>query len=109
MGGIGIFAFQSRFNPAWMVLCIDAKSPEEAFGLLSSNRYGASVLPTMRAADRMVADRKPWYIFQLFHSEDLQMAMGQNPNRTRSEHPNPTTKIGSKMGGAPTPKWYHWF
>ena len=19
------------------------------------------------------------------------------------------TKIGSKMGGAPTPKWYHWF
>ena len=38
------------------------------------------------------------------------MAMGQNPkpNRTPSEHPNPTTKIGSKMGGAPTPKWYHW-
>ena len=31
--------------------------------------------------------------------------MGQNPNRTTSEHPNPTTKIGSKMGGAPTPKW----
>ena len=27
------------------------------------------------------------------------MAMGQNPNRTPSEHPNPTTKIGSKMGG----------
>ena len=23
--------------------------------------------------------------------------MGQNPNRTPSEHPNPTTKIGSKM------------
>ena len=23
------------------------------------------------------------------------MAMGQNPNRTPSEHPNPTTKIGS--------------
>ena len=23
----------------------------------------------------------------------------QNPNRTPSEHPNPTTKIGSKMGG----------
>ena len=35
--------------------------------------------------------------------------MGQNPNRTPSEHPNPTTKIGSKMSGAPTPKWYHWF
>ena len=31
------------------------------------------------------------------------MAMGQNPNCTPSEHPNPTTKIGSKMGGAPTP------
>ena len=28
-----------------------------------------------------------------------QVAMGQNPNRTPSEHPNPTTKIGSKMGG----------
>ena len=27
-----------------------------------------------------------------------QMAMGQK-NRTPSEHPNPTTKIGSKMGG----------
>ena len=25
--------------------------------------------------------------------------------RTRSKHPNPTTKIGSKMDGAPTPKW----
>ena len=32
--------------------------------------------------------------------------MGQNPNRTPSEHPNPTTNIGSKMGDAPkTPKW----
>ena len=27
------------------------------------------------------------------------MAMGQKPNRTPSEHPNPTTKVGSKMGG----------
>ena len=27
------------------------------------------------------------------------MAMGQNPNRTPSKHPNPTTKIGSNMGG----------
>ena len=27
------------------------------------------------------------------------MAMGQDPNRTPSEHPNPTTQIGSKMGG----------
>ena len=27
------------------------------------------------------------------------MGMGQNPNRLApSEHPNPTTKIGSKMG-----------
>ena len=26
--------------------------------------------------------------------------------KSPSEHPNPTTKIGSKMGGAPTPKWY---
>ena len=26
-------------------------------------------------------------------------AKGQNPNRTPSEHPNPTTKTGSKMGG----------
>ena len=25
--------------------------------------------------------------------------MGQKPNRTPSEHPNPTTKIGSEMGG----------
>ena len=36
--------------------------------------------------------------------------LGQNPNRARSEHPNPTTKTCSKMGGAPkTPKWYRWF
>ena len=35
-----------------------------------------------------------------------EMAMGQKPNRIPSEHPNPTTKIGSKMGGAPkAPKW----
>ena len=36
-----------------------------------------------------------------------EMAMGQNPNRTPSEHPNPTTKIGSKMGGEFTyqPRW----
>ena len=35
------------------------------------------------------------------------MAMGQKPNRSPSEHPNPTTKIPTKMGGAPkTPKWY---
>ena len=27
------------------------------------------------------------------------MAMGQKPNRTPSEHPNPTTKIKPKMGG----------
>ena len=34
------------------------------------------------------------------------MAMGQNPNRTPSEHPNATTKIGSKMGekNSPTAK-----
>ena len=30
----------------------------------------------------------------------IHVAMGQNPNRTPSEHPNPTTKIGSKMGGS---------
>ena len=29
----------------------------------------------------------------------IDMAMGQNPNRTPSEHPNPTTKIGSTNGG----------
>ena len=35
------------------------------------------------------------------------LAMGQNPNQNRnsSEHANPTTKIPTKMGGAPTPKW----
>ena len=34
------------------------------------------------------------------------MAMGQKPNRGPSEHFEPTTKIGSEMGGAPkTPKW----
>ena len=35
------------------------------------------------------------------------VAMGQKPNRTPSEHPNLTTKIGSSMGGAfCTPKWF---
>ena len=29
----------------------------------------------------------------------LDMAMGQNPNHSPSEHPNPNTKIGSEMGG----------
>ena len=32
---------------------------------------------------------------------------GSKPG-TASEHPNPTTKIGSEIGGAPTPKWHHW-
>ena len=32
------------------------------------------------------------------------MAMGQNPNRSPSEHQPIPTKIGSKMGGAPS----HW-
>ena len=36
------------------------------------------------------------------------MSVRQKPNRTPSEHPNPTTKMGSKMGGAPKPpKWSH--
>ena len=37
----------------------------------------------------------------------LFVAMGQNPNRTPSEHPNPTTKIGSQMAGEFNyqPKW----
>ena len=37
----------------------------------------------------------------------VDMAVGQNPTRTPSEHPNPTTKIGPKMGGEFTyqPKW----
>ena len=29
--------------------------------------------------------------------EPMWVAMGQNPNRTPSEHPNPTTQIGSNM------------
>ena len=35
------------------------------------------------------------------------MAMGQKPHRTPSDHPNPTAKIGPKMGGEFTnqPKW----
>ena len=35
------------------------------------------------------------------------MAMGQKPDRTPSEHPNPHFKIGSKIWvvNSPTPKW----
>ena len=32
----------------------------------------------------------------------LAMIQNPKPNRTPSEHPNSTTRIGSKMGGAPT-------
>ena len=41
----------------------------------------------------------------------ISLAMGQNPNRNPSEHPNPTTKKGTKMGGEFTyPKvGSHWF
>ena len=41
------------------------------------------------------------------HTSKSHAAMGQNPNRTPSEHPNPTTEIGSKMGSEFTyqPKW----
>ena len=35
--------------------------------------------------------------------QELYLAMGQKPNRTLSEHPNPTANIGS----APIPKWNH--
>ena len=39
-------------------------------------------------------------------AQDLSFG-NENPNRTPSEHPNPTTKIGPKMGGEFTnqPKW----
>ena len=30
---------------------------------------------------------------------ESELAMGQNPNRTPSEHANPTTTRGTKMGG----------
>ena len=41
----------------------------------------------------------------------LQSGHGSNPNRTPSEHPNPTSKRGSKMGGEFSyPKMgSHWF
>ena len=48
------------------------------------------------------------FFFQaLGESPFTKKAMGQHPNLTPSEHPNPTTKIGSKMGGEFTyqPKW----
>ena len=35
---------------------------------------------------------------------DFDLAMGQHPNRTPSEHPEPTTKIDGRMCGALAPK-----
>ena len=48
-----------------------------------------------------------WEAFVVPRNRGFHVAVGQNPNRTPSEHPNPTTKIGSKMGGEFTypPKW----
>ena len=37
----------------------------------------------------------------------IHLAMGQHPNRTPSEHPIQSLLKWTKMGGAPTPKWYH--
>ena len=37
--------------------------------------------------------------YNVGHTSSRHLAIGQNPNRTPSEHPNPTAKIGSKMGG----------
>ena len=39
----------------------------------------------------------------------VKYGLGQNPNRTPSEHQPIPARIGTKMGGAPTPTWYHWF
>ena len=39
----------------------------------------------------------------------LDIAMGQNQKPVPPVNIPIPTKIGSKMGGAPTPKWYHWF
>ena len=51
----------------------------------------------------VVRIEEPQQIWECWVCFDV--AMGQNPNRTPSEHPNPTTKIPPKMGGAPAPKW----
>ena len=46
-------------------------------------------------------ETEPYYLVTYGH--------GSKARLPPSEHPNPTTKIGSKMGGEPTPKCFHWF
>ena len=72
--------------------------------------------PKLRTSSQQRGKTRGCLNYLLFKQRQKQrgchMAMGQNPNRLApSEPPNPTTKIGSKMGGefAYQPTCYHWF
>ena len=64
----------------------------------SFNRKSARLGPPQERANNVV-----FPLFFLLNNALVvprsQLAMGQNPNRTPSERPNPITKIGSRMGG----------
>ena len=45
-----------------------------------------------------------WFSFK--NPKRNELPVGSKAKYTPSEDPNPTNTIGSKMGGAPTPKWY---
>ena len=53
----------------------------------------------------------PWRPCTADPAQSIEQSNGTcgHGSKPRSEHPNPTTKIDGKMGGAPIPKWYHWF
>ena len=73
----------------------------------SSKRWPASTRHRARQAFRFDKAGRLTLTPRTPPREENQMAMGQNSGYPPSEHPNPTTKIGSRMGGEFTyqPKW----
>ena len=61
----------------------------------SGSDSDSEVDPDSLLAEVEAGDKWPWVKAQIVGPVNIRF--------------NPTTEIGSNMGGAPTPKWCHWF
>ena len=91
----------SRFPTSRIDTCFKAATKRDCLG----NTFCASFL--MKSSNSMRPENGAWPACNMCSMTVAHMAMGQNPYRTPSEHPNFPTKIGPKMRGEFTyqPKW----
>ena len=82
-------------KPHWIEKLIQVTGPDSLAPDVAANCLSRARRPVLKG------------MFLTSRDRSSQMAMGQKP-KSAVNIPNPT-KIGSKMGGAHTPKWYHWF